>query len=63
MSGEALERYQNLGLRESLSLSYRYPLVCKELGVILRLGFSKSPKPLQSLLFEDTIAAFRLLPQ
>ncbi|XP_021839835.1 F-box protein At5g52880 isoform X2 [Spinacia oleracea] len=59
----AIKKYKNLKLRESLSVSYRYPIVCNELGVILRLGYSKSPKPLQSLILEDTIAAFRLLPQ
>ncbi|KAL2922113.1 hypothetical protein RDABS01_013604 [Bienertia sinuspersici] len=58
-----LQKYQNLGLRQSLSLSYRYSLACRELGSILRIAYSKSPKPLQSLLFEDTLIAFRLLPQ
>lgn len=59
----ALQRYQKLGLRETLTVSYRYPLACRELSVILRVAYSQSPKPLQSLLLQDTIAAFRLLPQ
>lgn len=58
----AIERYQKLRLRDALSLTYRYPMACKELGLILRLAYSKSPKPLQSLLLEDTLFAFRLLP-
>ncbi|XP_021764988.1 F-box protein At5g52880-like [Chenopodium quinoa] len=62
MSG-ALRRYQKLELRKSLTLSYRYPIACTELAGILRSAYAKSPKPLQSLLLEDTIAAFRLLPQ
>lgn len=58
----AIERYKELGLRDALSLSYRYPVTCKELALILRLGYSNFPKPLQSLLLQDTLAAFRLLP-
>ncbi|GAB4826301.1 hypothetical protein Ancab_009165 [Ancistrocladus abbreviatus] len=60
---EQLERYQKLELRDSLSLSYRYPFVCRELSLILRLAYSKVPKTLQALILEDTLTAFRLLPQ
>ncbi|GAB2293991.1 hypothetical protein Dimus_028207 [Dionaea muscipula] len=56
-------RYQKLKLRESLDTPYRYPFVCKELGFILRTGYSRVPKNLQALILEDTLTAFRLLPQ
>ncbi|RVW94553.1 F-box protein [Vitis vinifera] len=58
-----LERYQKLGLRDSLPRIYQYPFVCKELSFILRGAYNKLPKNLQSLVFQDTLAAFRLLPQ
>ncbi|XP_074281758.1 F-box protein At5g52880 isoform X1 [Silene latifolia] len=58
----SLEKYTNLGLRDSLSIPYKYPIACKELGVILRSYYSKSPKSLQSLVFDDTLFAFHLLP-
>ncbi|KAB1204934.1 hypothetical protein CJ030_MR7G015232 [Morella rubra] len=58
-----LERYQKLGLRESLPRIYRYPIACKELSFILRGAYNKLPKNLQSLIFEDTLTAFHLLPQ
>ncbi|KAM7504819.1 hypothetical protein LguiB_003723 [Lonicera macranthoides] len=57
------DRYEKLGLTESLSRIYRYPLACKELAFILRLAYSKLPKNLQSLIFQDTLTAFRLLPE
>ncbi|PRQ60216.1 hypothetical protein RchiOBHm_Chr1g0378761 [Rosa chinensis] len=40
-----------------------YPLVCKELSLILRGAYRKVPKNLQSLIFQDTLTAFRLLPE
>ncbi|XP_057853277.1 F-box protein At5g52880 isoform X4 [Cryptomeria japonica] len=39
-----------------------YVEACKELAVILRGAYSKVPKNLQALMFQDTLAAFRLLP-
>lgn len=57
------ERYQKLGLRESLQKCYRYPIACKELSFILREAFHQIPKSLQSIIFEDTLLAFRLLPE
>ncbi|WVY97704.1 hypothetical protein V8G54_029855 [Vigna mungo] len=57
------ERYQKLGLRESLQKCYRYPIACKELSFILREAFHQIPKSLQSIIFEDTLFAFRLLPE
>ncbi|XP_027159157.1 F-box protein At5g52880 [Coffea eugenioides] len=59
------ERYEELKLHESLTNQScsRYPLACKELAFILRKAYSKAPKNLQSLLFQDTLDAFRLLPQ
>ncbi|KAK9293310.1 hypothetical protein L1049_021302 [Liquidambar formosana] len=58
-----IERYEKLGLKESLPRTYHYPLACKELSFILRNAYSKLPKNLQSLIFQDTLAAFRLLPE
>ncbi|KAF8412177.1 hypothetical protein HHK36_000136 [Tetracentron sinense] len=58
----ALERYQKLGLRESLSRIYDYPSACNELSFILRGAYSKVHKNLQAIMFQDTLAAFRLLP-
>ncbi|XP_040369397.1 F-box protein At5g52880 isoform X2 [Rosa chinensis] len=58
-----LERYQKLALKESLGSIHRYPLVCKELSLILRGAYRKVPKNRQSLIFQDTLTAFRLLPE
>ncbi|KAJ1385389.1 F-box-like protein [Sesbania bispinosa] len=58
-----LERYRELGLRESLSKSYRYPIACKELSFILREAYHQFPKNLQSIIFQDTLTAFRLIPE
>ncbi|KAK4769221.1 hypothetical protein SAY86_027371 [Trapa natans] len=58
-----LERYHKLGIAESLPKIYRYPIACGELSFILRGAYNKLPKNLQSLIFHDTLAAFRLLPQ
>ncbi|KAL5744725.1 hypothetical protein ACOSP7_027595 [Xanthoceras sorbifolium] len=57
------ERYQNLALKETLSRIYMYPIACKELSFILRRAYNKVPKNLQSLIFQDTLSAFRLLPE
>ncbi|KAK9914362.1 hypothetical protein M0R45_038145 [Rubus argutus] len=57
-----LERYQKLALKESLDSIHRYPLVCKELSLILRGAYSKLPKNLRSLIFQDTLTAFRFVP-
>ncbi|KAG1346503.1 F-box protein [Cocos nucifera] len=59
----ASERYEELELAEALSRSYDYPTACRELGLILRLAYAKLSKSLQSLVFRDTLSAFRLLPQ
>ncbi|CAI9774159.1 unnamed protein product [Fraxinus pennsylvanica] len=59
----SIERYQNLNLKEALSKSHQYQLACRELGLILRNAYSKIPKALQSLIFQDTLFAFRLLPE
>ncbi|XP_035542750.1 F-box protein At5g52880 [Juglans regia] len=58
-----LQRYQKLRLKESLPRIYRYPIACKELCFILRSAYNKLPKNLQSLIFQDTLTAFHLLPQ
>ncbi|GMH08940.1 hypothetical protein Nepgr_010780 [Nepenthes gracilis] len=62
MSGP-LERYQKLKLKDSLIVSYRYPIASRELSFILRFVYSEVPKALQALILEDTLTAFRLLPQ
>ncbi|XP_042480356.1 F-box protein At5g52880 [Macadamia integrifolia] len=59
----AIERYQKLGLRELLSRVYDYPQACHELSFILRGAYSKVPKNLQAIIFQDTVVAFRFLPQ
>lgn len=58
-----MERYQKLGLKESLNQPYRYPIACDELSLILRNAYSRIPKNLQSLIFQDSLAAFGLLPE
>lgn len=63
MGGSMVERYQKLGLKESLNQPYRYPIACDELSLILRNAYSKVPKNLQSLIFQDSLLAFRLLPE
>ncbi|KAJ8536831.1 hypothetical protein K7X08_035232 [Anisodus acutangulus] len=63
MGGSIVERYEKLGLKESLNQPYRYPIACDELSIILRNAYSKVPKNLQSLIFHDSLAAFRFLPE
>ncbi|XP_075647549.1 F-box protein At5g52880 isoform X1 [Castanea sativa] len=59
---KAVGRYEELGMKESLHKMYQYPIACKELSFILRLAYNQLPKVLQSLVFQDTLTAFRLLP-
>ncbi|KAL7003523.1 hypothetical protein U1Q18_004677 [Sarracenia purpurea var. burkii] len=63
MEGGPQERYEKLGISESLSRIYQYPIACTELSFILRGAYSKLSKTLQSLIFQHTLTAFRLLPQ
>ncbi|KAF5934872.1 hypothetical protein HYC85_026001 [Camellia sinensis] len=58
----ALERYEKLGIGESLPRIYQYPTACREISIILIGAYSKLPKNLQSLVFQHTLTAFRLLP-
>ncbi|KAK4384910.1 F-box protein [Sesamum angolense] len=58
-----IDRYQTLRLKESLSTPFQYILACKELSFILKNAYSKFPKNLQSLIFQDTLFAFSLLPE
>ncbi|KAL4574791.1 hypothetical protein LXL04_021629 [Taraxacum kok-saghyz] len=58
-----LDRYHKLGLQQSFSRTYHYPSACKELAIILKLSYSKFPKSLQSLVFQDVVTAFGLLPR
>ncbi|PON96941.1 F-box domain containing protein [Trema orientale] len=62
MSPNPFQRYQKLGLRDSLQRIHRYPLACKELSLIIRGAYTKLPKNLQALILQDTLNAFRLLP-
>ncbi|KAJ0788901.1 putative F-box domain-containing protein [Helianthus annuus] len=59
----AVDRYHKLGLQESLSRSCNYPSACRELALILKRSYSKFPKVLQSIVFQDVLTAFRLLPR
>ncbi|KAL6533256.1 hypothetical protein OROMI_027368 [Orobanche minor] len=58
-----IDRYQTLKLKEALSIPSQYLFACKELSFILKNAYSKSPKNLQSLIFQETLFAFSLLPQ
>ncbi|CAK7324827.1 unnamed protein product [Dovyalis caffra] len=60
---DPMERYQNLGYKDALTRAHHYPIACKELSLILREAYNKLPKNLQSLIFQDTLSAFKLLPQ
>ncbi|XP_010555698.1 PREDICTED: F-box protein At5g52880 [Tarenaya hassleriana] len=57
-----MERYKKLFVGEALSEIHRYPLVSQELSSILKLGYRRFPKNVQALIFQDTLTAFRLLP-
>ncbi|KAL8095821.1 hypothetical protein AgCh_036981 [Apium graveolens] len=57
-----VNRYKKLELQESMARFHQYPLACKELSSIIRLAFSKLPKFLQHLIFDDVVFAFRTLP-
>lgn len=57
-----IDRYESLRLKESLAKSSHYVFACKELSFIMKNGYSKFPKNLQSLIFQDSIFAFNLLP-
>ncbi|XP_076948068.1 F-box protein At5g52880-like [Bidens hawaiensis] len=59
----AMDRYIKLGLQQSLSRTSNYSSACRELALILKLSYSKFPKSLQSLVFQDLITAFRTLPR
>ncbi|XP_057798576.1 F-box protein At5g52880 isoform X3 [Salvia miltiorrhiza] len=58
-----IERYQSLSIKECLSKRSQYSFACKQLSFLLKNAYSKFPKNLQSLIFQDTIFAFRLLPE
>lgn len=58
-----IDRYQALTIKECLSKPSQYSFVCKELSYFLKNAYSKFPKNLQSLIFQDTLFAFSLLPE
>ncbi|KAJ6764867.1 hypothetical protein OIU74_023693 [Salix koriyanagi] len=60
---DQVERYQILGHKEALTRTHHYHVACKELSLILREAYNKLPKNLQSLIFQDTLSALKLLPQ
>lgn len=63
-SDGVVERYLGLLLNSkfaSIDQSLYYPEASKELALILRRAYSDCPKVLQSLIFQDTLSAFRLL--
>ncbi|XP_068644826.1 F-box protein At5g52880 [Aristolochia californica] len=60
---EPLERYRKLNLRESFSTTYNYASACNELGYLLRGTYNKVSKNLQAIMFQDTLQAFRVLPE
>ncbi|CAA7397384.1 unnamed protein product [Spirodela intermedia] len=62
MGDGAVERYEKLRLAEALGRACDYAAACTELSFILRGAYSKLPKNLQFTVFQDTLAAFRLLP-
>ncbi|KAI3458073.1 hypothetical protein Pfo_014736 [Paulownia fortunei] len=62
-SNNPIDRYQTLRLKESLSKPSQYLFACKELSFILKNAYSKVPKNLQSLIFQETLFAFSLLPE
>ncbi|KAK8938154.1 F-box protein [Platanthera guangdongensis] len=57
------KKYEQLGLADSLRRPYDYSDSCQELALILRRAYAKFPKSLQSIIFRDTLSAFRLLSQ
>ncbi|KAJ9164244.1 hypothetical protein P3X46_023846 [Hevea brasiliensis] len=59
----SIESYQKLAFKEALSRNHRYSVACKDLSLILREAYHKLPENLQSVVFQDTLAAFRLLPE
>ena len=63
MEDAAMERYAKLGLEKALSRACDYAAACLELSFILRGAYSKLPKNLQLVVFQDTLSAFRLLPE
>ncbi|XP_065868982.1 F-box protein At5g52880 [Euphorbia lathyris] len=63
MSNPIERRYEKLAFMDALSRIHHYPTACKDLSCVLRESYNKLPKNLQSIVFQDTLAAFRLLPQ
>ncbi|XP_074575789.1 F-box protein At5g52880 [Curcuma longa] len=57
------KRYEELGLAEAISRPHDYSAACHELALILRLAYAHLPKNLQSVVFQDTLSAFRFLPE
>ncbi|KAL3621632.1 hypothetical protein CASFOL_036544 [Castilleja foliolosa] len=55
---DPIHRYQTLKLKESLSKPSLYLFACKELSFLLKNAYSKSPKNLQSIFFQETLFAF-----
>ncbi|XP_024518644.1 F-box protein At5g52880-like [Selaginella moellendorffii] len=54
-------RYSSLRLGEALNRRCDYARACKELAVLLKQAYGIAPKSLQAALFQDLLAAFRIL--
>ncbi|GJT93237.1 F-box protein isoform X1 [Tanacetum coccineum] len=63
MEGTYNNRYRKLTIEDSLNRICHYPSACRELASIIKQSYSKLPKTSQSLLFQDTLIAIRLLPR
>ncbi|XP_071690584.1 F-box protein At5g52880 [Rutidosis leptorrhynchoides] len=62
MKSGAFDRYRKLAIEDSLTTRH-YSSACKELALILKLSYPKFPKSLQSIVIQDVLTAFRLLPK
>ncbi|KAJ3684951.1 hypothetical protein LUZ61_014115 [Rhynchospora tenuis] len=57
-----MRKYEDLEIAAALSRPWDYPTACYELCAILRFSYSRLSKTDQSLVFQDTLLAFRILP-
>ncbi|KAJ3695191.1 hypothetical protein LUZ60_000568 [Juncus effusus] len=57
------EKYEQLGIDKAIHRPCDYSTACHELSAVLRLAYSDLPKTVQSLVLQDILSAFRILPQ
>ncbi|KAJ7564581.1 hypothetical protein O6H91_02G024100 [Diphasiastrum complanatum] len=55
--------YESLRLREALQRRVDYAKACKELAGLIKSVYASAPKGLQSIMFQDVLEAFRMLPE